>query len=158
MNAMKVLGLYQVVCGLMAFLLSFSALAPEVSEQNDTTRLLSATFFCGISVLSGILLLLKKPAGFPLTIINQLFQIPQIAFAGIVYRNVCGLGLLLGSSSFNVQPPHFSLFLNVGEGIVYFTINILAVALAIYSIVLMRKSKAARQEIERDNMDIGRNI
>lgn len=160
---MKVLGFYQVICGAMAFLVSLAP--PMGAMQNRTAWTASAAFFCAFSAFSGIMLLLKKRAGLQLTFINQLIQIPQIAVAGIVYRNVCGLGLHLGFGlepealfKYAVQPPHFSLFLDVQESVVYYTINIMAVALAIYTIVLMKKHKAALQAFERDNLDIGRNI
>lgn len=165
MNAMKVLGLYQVVCGAMAFLMSMIPSHGPITTQNRTVWTLSAALFCAFSILSGIMLLLRKSAGFQLTFVNQLIQIPQVAFAGTIYRNICGIGFNLGfhlepiyNFQYAVQPPHFSLYLNVQENIAYFTINIIAVALAIYTIVLMRKYKAAQQETERDNMDIGRNI
>jgi uncharacterized membrane protein YiaA len=162
LKRMRVLALYQMIGGVLAFLVSLS---PPVDKTNSMIWFLSAAFFCAFSVFSGIMLFLKKPAGFPLTCINQLLQIPQIAVAGIVFRNVCGMGLHLGFDvapvsgfKYDIQPPHFFLFSNVKEEIVYFTINIIAVALAFYAIVLMKKYKAAVLESERDNLNIGRNI
>lgn len=161
--SMKVIGIYQIVGGAMAFVMSLAHPAIKLSELNETLWTLLSITCCSLSIVSGVMLLLGKSLGFQLTWINQLVQIPQIAMPGFIYRNVCGLGVLLGvdlnpamAFRYQIQPPHFSLYLNIDHQVAYRTFNIMAVILAYYTVTLFKKHKQILKEMETESFNIGR--
>ena len=152
----KIIGLFQIIGGIIG-LGVFSWLAAV--QQNVNLFLLLLYVFIvslyGYSMFSGIMLFRNPATGLRLTLINQILQIFQISLLGYAYKYVSGFGFVVGFDitnnfifNFNFEISSFLMHFDAGDETLFVKINILAILLAYYSIVLLERYQAIMNDKE----------
>lgn len=152
----KLIGLFQIIGGILG--IGVFAWLASVTENVNFFLILLYIFIVSLyaySILCGIMLFRKPVTGLRLTFINQVLQILQIAVLGYVYKYLSGFGLVMGFDltnnlqfSFNFEFSSFLIHWGSGEETLFIKINILAILLAYYSVVLLERYQAVIRDKE----------
>ena len=157
-SRIKIIGIYQIIGGLIGLVGTLSLLA-KFGVSNGTTFKMFLLFLSlySFSIFCGFLLLKKQyEKGLNYSILNQLIQVLSFTLLGFAFKFYSGIFLCVGLNlttdtifTYNIGITTWNFKLNSESGITEFSINL--IALVLISVIFNLKEKVENKKSELIN-------
>jgi len=160
-TAFNFLGIYQIIGGIIGFVLMLVLLSDLAEIPILLFALLSVAFLLfGYSIWCGILLVKKKTSGLKHSTINQFLQLVTVAFLGYSFKYASGVFFTIGFDitdgflfTFNLGISSWQMEINSGAPTIAVSLNFVALFLIIY--ISKLKIKVHSQWMQNQITQIG---